>query len=439
MNNLLARLVLLLAAFAPSLAFADDAAWPQFRGPDGQGRAEATNLPLTWSETENVVWKTPLEAQGWSSPVIEGNEIWMTAATPILATEEEKKQRLASNTGNQPLLVAKELRMRAVCVDRTTGKILHDAPLMTQGEPDPVHTLNSFASPTPVIENGRLYCHFGTNGTACLDTQSLEVVWTNRELQINHENGPGSSPVLHGDLLYIHFDGSDQQYVVALDKRTGEVVWKTDRSGKMDENPQLKKAYGTPLVVAIDGQEQLISPGSDWLYSYDLKSGRELWKLNYGVLGFSIVPRPVTGHGMIYMCTSFMKSELLAVQYADVAEPKIAWRFNRQAPQQPSPLLVGDELYLAGDRGVATCLDAKTGEVLWSQRLGGNYSASPLFADGKIYFSSREGVTTVIQPGRTYQELAVNKLDGQIMASLAAVDQALYIRTDKALYRIEKK
>jgi outer membrane protein assembly factor BamB len=288
-----------------------------------------------------------------------------------------------------------------------------------------------------VIEEGKLYCHFGAYGTACLDTATQRVLWINRDTVINHENGPGSSPTLSGDVLIFHCDGSDQQYVIALDKRTGKPAWRTDRTGKMNENPQLKKSYGTPLVLEVGGQPQLISPGADWLYAYEPKSGRELWKLPYETLGFSISPRPVAGHGMIFMSTSFMQAEILAIKHDGQSPPSIAWRFGKQAPQIPSPLLVGDEIYLVSDKGLATCLDAHTGDVVWTERLPGNYAASPLFADGKIYFCNRDGLTTAIRPGLSYDEAGTGKLDGTILASPAAVGQALYIRTDKALYRVE--
>lgn len=436
-SHRLCRIVVIWAAWAIT-AHGED--WPQFRGADGQGHSEATDLPVRWSEQQNVIWKTPIPGLGWSSPVIEGNQIWMTAAHATEVNEQEKERRLASNTGSQPLSVCDHLSMRAVCVDRATGKLLHDIELMTKDDPDPIHTLNTFASPTPVIEGGRLYCHFGANGTACLDTTSGEVLWTNQELAINHENGAGSTPIVWGEHLIFHCDGSDVQYVVALDKQNGNVAWKTPRSGKMNDNPQLKKAYGTPLVIEVNGRPQLISPGADWLYAYDPDSGKELWKLNYGVLGFSIVPRPVAGHGMIYMCTSFMRSQLLGIGFDEGGQAKIVWRYDKQAPQQPSPLLVGDEIYIVSDKtGIAACLDAHTGEEIWRERLGGNFSASPLYADGKIYFFNREGETYVIQPGRTFKLLAENKLDGAMMASAPAVDHALYLRTDKALYRIEKR
>jgi len=436
-----ARVSLLACSIAfvipASLSSAAEAEWPQFRGPAGQGHAAATGLPSSWSEDENCVWKCPLPGKGWSSPVIAGNEIWMTTANESPITAEEKAERLQGNTGNQPLNVAGKLSLRALCVDRRSGKLVHNIELLVEPKPQPAHAMNSFASPTPVIEEGKLYCHFGAYGTACLDCGTQKILWTNRETVINHENGPGSSPVLEGDVLIFHCDGSDQQYIAALDKRTGKLAWRTDRSGEMNAEPQLKKSYGTPLVVEISGKPHLVSPAADWLYGYDPASGRELWKVPYEKLGFSISPRPVAGHGLIFMSTSFMQAELIAFKYDQPGKPEIAWRFGRQAPSIPSPLLVGDEIYIISDKGVATCLDAHKGTVHWTERLPGNYAASPLFADGKIYFANREGVTTVIAPGTSYQLLGTGQLPGQILASPIAVGQALYIRTDQALYRIE--
>lgn len=423
-----------LLVFAPMLSAAD---WPQWRGPDGQGHATAKGLPLTWSETENVVWRTEIPGRGWSSPVIDGQNIWLTTAVESEASAAEKARKLAANFAGQPLKIVGKVSLRAVCVDRSTGKLLHDIELIVAESPDPVHQLNSYASPSPVLEGGRLYAHFGTNGTACLDTQTHQVVWRNRELTLKHENGPGSTPILWGDLLIMHCDGSDKQYVAALNKATGRIAWRTDRSGEMSSDPQLKKAYGTPLTTTIRGRDVLLSPAANWLYAYDPQSGRELWRLSYGTLGFSIVPRPVVGHGMAFIGTSFMKPEILAVTLDD--RPRIAWRFAKQAPSMPSPLLVGDELYLVADKGVATCLDAKTGQVNWTERLGGNFCSSPLFADGRILMGNREGQTYVIAPGDTFQLLATNTLDGQIMATPAAVDSDLFVRTDKALYRIAAK
>jgi outer membrane protein assembly factor BamB len=424
-----------ILVFAASIVAAEPE-WPQFRGPGGQGHATASSLPTSWSESENVAWKAPLPGRGWSSPVIAGNEIWLTTAIESPVSEQEKAERVKGTTNTQPLTVSGRLSMRAVCVDRRTGRIVHDVELLTEERPQPTHTMNGFASPTPVIEEGKLYCHFGTHGTACLDTTMLKVLWANRELVLNHENGPGGSPVLWGQHLIFHCDGSDVQYIVALDKRTGRVAWKTNRSGQMNPEPQLKKAYATPLLLEVNGQPQVLSPASDWLYSYDPRTGTELWRLSYGLLGFSIVPRPVVGHGMLFMSTSFTQPQILAVTLDDQS-PKIVWRHARQAPNICSPLLVADELYLLSDKGIATCLDALTGKPLWTERLSGNYAASPILADGKIYVCSREGETTILAPGPVFRELGKGRLDGAILASPAAVESALYIRSDRALYRIE--
>ncbi len=415
--------------------------WPQWRGPGGQGHAEsAHDLPVTWSETENIVWKTPLPGRGWSSPVIGPKQIWMTTAIEREVSEEEKKARLTGNTGSQPLNVSGPVTLRAVCVDRDSGRLVHDIELFTVDTPQPIHTLNSFASPSPVLDGTRLYCHFGDFGTACVDTEKAAVAWTNRELRLNHENGPGSTPLVWKNRLIFHCDGSDVQFIVALDTTTGRELWRTNRSGKLNDNPQLKKAYGTPLVLPLGGREVLVSPGADWLYGYDPETGRELWRMSYGVLGFSIVPRPVTAHGLLYLSTSFMQPELLAVKLTGPdTPPEIVWREKKGAPNMPSPLVVGDELYMVSDKGVASCLDAKTGTPAWSERLGGNFTSSPLFADGHIYVGNRDGVTFVLEPGRTYKQLSANQLEGQIFATPAAVGRAIYLRTDKAIYRIEKK
>ena len=423
---------LILSAIISASAFA--AEWPEWRGPGGQGHASAKGLPVAWSETSSVAWKTALPGRGWSSPVIEGKQIWLTTAIETPAKPEDAARRLKKNTGDQPMTLLEKVELHAVCVDRDTGRIIHDLPLLSEDEPQWIHQLNSYASPSPVIEDGRLYCHFGTFGTACVDTAKGAPLWKNTDLHVMHENGPGSSPVLWKDLLIFHLDGSDRQSLVALDKSTGKLAWKTDRTGKMNDNPQLKKSYGTPIVIESGGKAELISPAADWLYAYDPASGRELWKLPFGRLGFSITPRPVTGHGMIFMSTGFMKPEMIAVKLG--GEHDIAWRYAKGAPTQPSPLLIGDELYFVSETGIITCLDAKTGAEIYKERLGGDYSSSPIFADGKIYIGSRTGLVTVIQPGKKFGVLGKNQLPGKIMATPAAVDGALFIRTDEALFRI---
>lgn len=433
-------------AVAMAIAYASWAAavradgWPQWRGPDGQGHAEtAHGLPVSWSETDNVAWKTPLPGRGWSSPVLDGKHVWLTTAVETAADETEKPALLAGSKNSQPVEVARAVTMRAIAIARETGRIVHDIELFTVEQPQPIHKLNSFASPSPVLSGDRLFCHFGDYGTACIDTSTAAVLWVNRDLRLDHMNGPGSTPVVWHDRLVIPCDGSDVQYIAALDTATGTVAWKTPRSGTLNDNPDLKKAYGTPLVLPLDGREVVVSPGADWVYGYDPATGEELWRLAYGVLGFSIVPRPVAAHGLVFMSTSFAKPEVLAVRPGGhECKPEIVWRQPRGAPSMPSPLVVGDELYVVSDKGIATCLDAKTGDVIWSERLGGNFSSSPLFADGRIYVGNRDGATFVIKPERTFELVATNQLDGQIFATPAAVGRAIYLRTDEALYRLEQ-
>ena len=415
--------------------------WNQWRGPAGQGHAPAAkDLPRVWSESENVAWKTPVEGKGWSSPVLADGRLWLTTAVETPLSEAEKAERLANVENSSSLQVSGPVSLRAVCLDADTGKVLHDIELFRQSQPDPIHSLNSYASPSPILDGGRLYCHFGTNGTACVDAATGAILWTHTLQKIKHENGAGGTPVLFENRLIFDCDGSDQQYIIALDAATGAVAWKTERSGERNPEPQLKKAYGTPIVAEIGGRPVLLSTGADWLYAYDPTDGRELWKQAYGVLGFSIVPRPIVGHGMAYISTSFMQPELLAVKLpSGDALPEIAWRVKKSVPNIPSPILVGDEIVMVSDKGVATCLDADSGEVRFSERLGGNFCSSPLYADGRIWVGNREGQTFILTPGKEFHIEATNQLDGEIMATPIAVGPALFLRTDKAVYRIEQR
>jgi len=424
-----ALMVSLAAAGAPA------AEWPQWRGPDGQGHADDTPLRTAWSETEGVAWKTSLPGRGWSSPVVAGGRVWLTTAVERRPTDEQRRARLAGRAPGEPLDVAGAVTLHALCVDAVTGRLLHDVELFVVADPQPIHALNSYASPSPVLADGRLYCHFGDFGTCCVDTASATVVWRSREVRLDHENGPGSTPVAWRDRLIVHCDGKDRQEVVAFDTATGAIAWRTSRSGAMRDDPQLRKAYGTPLIVTEGGDDIVVSPGADWLYGYDPASGRERWRLAYGVLGFSTVPRPVAAHGLLYVITGYMQPELLALKPGSAA-PEILWRVKKGVPTIPSPLVVGDELVMVSDKGIATCVDARSGEPLWSERLGGNVCASPLLAGGKILVCNREGQSFVLQPGRAFSLVATNVLDGRIFATPAVVDGAIYLRTDTALYRI---
>ena len=390
--------------------------WPQFRGPDGQGHSDATGLPQTWSETQNVKWKTAIPGEGWSSPVVLGSQVW-------LATALEDGKSLC-----------------AVCVDRDTGKLVHSVEVFHVAAPAPKHALNSHASPTPVIEQGRVYFFFGMYGAACLNTDTGKIIWKNTELKHDHgQNGPGSTPVLYGGLLFLNCDGTELRYVAALDTLTGKLVWKTPRSNQINKSPELRKAYATPLIINVNGRDQLISPGAFRVNAYEPGTGRELWFCD--LPGFSNVPRPVFGHGLVYVCTGYMSSELFAIRPSgtgDISQTHVAWKTRKQVSFKPSPLLVGDQLYLVSDSGIASCLNAKTGEPIWSERLDGEYSASPIVADGAIYFFSQQGQTTVIKPDTKLNVVATNTLAAGFMASPAVAGKALFLRTKTHLYRLEK-
>jgi outer membrane protein assembly factor BamB len=396
MNTLL---LLLLAALLP----ASD--WPQFRGPTGQGHSDERGLPLQWSETRNVKWKVAIPGKGWSSPVIQGDKIWLTTAT------EEGKS------------------LRAVSVDRNSGAILQNVEVFRLKSAKLTNSKNSFASPTPIVDGDRVYVHFGAYGTACI-TQSGELVWKTKLEYDNGQHGTGGSPTLYEDLLIISCDGNDVQFVVALDKLTGKVRWKKAREGY--------QAYTTPLVISLPTGDQLISPGAFRAVAYEPRTGKELWQVRYGE-GFSNVPRPVYGDGLVFICTGFQQASLLAVHpdgKGDVTRSKVEWKLDRGVPLTPSPLLVGNELYLVSDNGIATCVDAKTGKEYWRARVGGNHSASPVFADGRIYFLSEEGESVVIAPGQQLKHLATNQLDGRTLASMAVSGGSIFIRSETHLYRI---
>lgn len=436
--------IIILGAFLQDLKAAD---WPQWRGKDGQGHAEGSGYPVTWSDTEGVKWKTDLPGRGWSSPIIVGQQVWLTTAIEVPIDPAKEQERLKSNTSDQPLTLLEAVKFHALCLDRESGKLVKEVELHIEKDPQWVHKLNSYASCTPVADEGKLFCHFGTFGTFCVDMTRGVLLWKNTELKLMHENGPGSSPVVWQDKVIFHGDGSDVQFVAALDKQTGKLAWKTNRTGEMHSNPQLKKSYATPLILEMDGKPVLFSQGANWLYGYNPADGKELWKVSYGTLGFSLSARPVAGNGMFFMSTGFMKPQMMAVKYAGMGTPEVAWTFAKSAPTMPSPLLVGKELYFVNDGGIFVCLDAATGEERYRERLaettgakrmGGTYNASPVLADGHIYVFNREGVTHVIEPGTTYRKLADNKISGQIMASPAAVDGEFFLRTDTALMRIGK-
>jgi outer membrane protein assembly factor BamB len=382
--------------------------WPAFRGPGGQGHSAERGLALEWSESRNVAWKTPVAGLGWSSPVVAGGRVWMTTAT---------EQRGIS--------------LRALAFDVASGReIINVEVFHIPSYRREINPKNSWASPTPVIEGDRVYVHFGADGTAALSNTGA-ILWKAR-FDYQSQHGAGGSPIVYGDLLILNCDGSDVAFVIALDKNTGKVKWKTNRGFPADQ------AYTTPLVIRVAERDQLISVGAFRTRAYDPLTGKEIWRVRYDE-GFSNVPRPVFAHGLVYIATGFQQPSLLAVRpdgTGDVTKTHITWELKRGAPLTPSPLAVGDELYIVNDGGIATCLDARTGTLIWQQRLGGTYSASPVFADGRIYFLAEQGVTTVIAPGKEFRRLATNTLDGGLLASMAVSGGSLFLRTDSHLYRI---
>ncbi len=401
-----------------------EAQWLQFRGSAGTGLSDTQGLPLTWGESQHVKWKTAVHGRAWSSPVVLDNRVWLTTAT---------------QDGRALYVVA---------VDRDSGTIVHDLKLFDVDTPQFAHSFNTYASPTPVAEPGRVCVTFGAPGTACLDPTTAKVLWTRRDLECNHYRGAGSSPIFFEDLLIMHMDGSDVQYVIALDKKTGKTVWKTDRSidfqdlgpdGKPQAEGDMRKAFATPHITTVNGAPVLISSGAKATYGYDPRTGKELWRVEERN-NHSASTRPVVGHGLIFFTSGFPKAHLLAVRpdgRGHVTSSHIAWSTSRSVPSKPSLLLVDDLIFMITDAGVASCLEAATGTLVWTARVGGTYSASPIAADGRVYFFDEDGKTTVIAAAREYKVLAENTLGDGFMASPAVAGKALFLRSRSHLYRIE--
>ena len=429
MGRLPRLLPVLAAALAVSSVRAD---WPDYRGRFGDGHVSApgdtkpVGLPLTWSETENIKWKTEIPHRGWSTPVVLGQQVWLTTATP---------------EGNDSF---------ALALDKESGKILFSEKLFHTDAPEPLGNgskMNCYATPSPVIEPGRVYVHFGSAGTACLDAQTGKVVWRRTDLRCRHYRGASSSPVIFEQLLILTFDGADLQYLVALDKKTGQTVWKTDRSvawndenetNQMVKDGDRRKSHGTPLLATVGGQPQLISVGAKASYGYDPRNGKELWRVEYN--DWSSAPRPLFDRGVAYIVTGLTKKELWAVRadgHGNVTDTHVLWKLNTRVGKYASPLLIDGMIYTAADESFVSGVDAATGKMVWTERIGGQYDASPIYGDGRIYLFSQDGTTTVIKPGNKLEVLATNKLDAGFMACPAVDGRALYLRTKTHLYRVE--
>jgi len=393
-------------------------AWPQMRGPTAQGYATATGLPVHWSESEHIAWKTALPGEGWSSPVVSGDAIWVTTAL---------------DDGRS---------LHAIKVDLGSGKILLDVEVFTNDVVPPKHDRNSYASPSPVLDGERVYVHFGSMGTACLATSDGKKIWENRSLKVKFQVGAGGSPTLYHDRLLITCDGVDDQYEVALDAKTGKQLWRVERSAVarlQKVSPSSRKCFGTPIELSIDGTDQSITAAAERLYAYDPMSGTERWHVDYR--GYSNAAIPVTDGTMMILCTGFDSSQAMGITLGhlsgDVTASHVAWTVKLPGWSQASPLLIDGRVYIVNDSGILNCLDEKSGSVLWKQRIGADFAASPIYADGRIYFFDARGKATLITPGSAYTEIATNQLGDGCMASPAVVGQSLIVRSKTSLYRIK--
>ena len=391
--------------------------WPQFRGPAGDGISDAINVPIEWSATEHVAWKQPIPGVGWSSPVLSKGKLYLTTAV-----EHDKDP----------------VSLRTLCIDERDGKILWDIEVLKPAASvaEQKHTKNSVASPTPIVDGDRIYVHFGHMGTAALDLDG-KGLWRQTDLTYRPQHGNGGSPVLADGALVFSCDGLKDPFVAAIEASSGDIRWRTPRN----TNAKKTFSFSTPTVITVDGVRQIVSPGSGFVGAYDPKDGREIWRVRYGE-GYSVVPCPVFTHGLLFVASGYERPVLSAIDpkgaQGDVTEKNIVWSHEKGAPLTPSVLVVGDELYFVSDNGVATCLDAESGKVNWTKRLGGDFSASPVLAEGRIYFQNEAGVTTVVKADKTFESLATNDLGERTLASPAVTDNAIFLRTESNLWRIEK-
>ncbi|MEO8270344.1 MAG: PQQ-binding-like beta-propeller repeat protein [Aureliella sp.] len=413
--------------------------WWQFRGPNS-GHSVVQGLPLEWdSFFREPKWKTLIPGKGWSSPVVVGDRVWLTSAEQVALQNSAVGDKLAELPfGAYDLVTDASVKLFAIELNAQTGELMRRIDLFERQAPDPIHAMNSYASPTPATDGERLYCHFGALGTACVEIASGGVLWR-QELVVDEITGPAASPVLWNNQLILACDGADQQYLIALDKFTGEPNWKVERPEITVIDATWRRAFSSPLIVDSGERVQLISMSAQWLISINPDDGSLWWRAKVGS-GYSAVPTPVHAGGRVFVCTGFPKAELVAVDIGgsgDVSDSAIAWRHVRQVPEISSPIEIDGDLYFASSQGVISCLDAATGELYWQKRVGGNFAASPLFADGSIYFSNSAGVTTVIQPGHDYVELARNELFGETYASPAIYGNRILLRTNPYLFCLE--
>lgn len=390
--------------------------WNQFRGPEQNGHSKA-NLPVEWSPTKNVAWKVPVPGKGWSSPVVQNGLIYLTTAVP---------------RGDGPKA---DQSLRVLALDGTNGGTIWDREVRMQiGSKAPnIHSKNSHASPTAVIDGDTVYAHFGHMGTYALSAMDGSILWKNELLGYVPVHGNGGSPMLVEGRLIFSIDGTDRQEVVALNSKTGQIVWRTPRNAIPDK----AFSFNTPLLIDAAGRKQLISVGSDVVMSINPADGSELWRVRFK--GYSVVPRPVYAEGLLFVTTCYDKSTLIAIRpdgKGDVTTSHVAWKVEKNVPNNPGVVVVDGLLYMVSDTGIASCLDARTGSAIWSERVTDKYTSAILHAPGRVYLQSEDGTGTVLKTGRTFETIAINKLGERTLASYAVIGSDLLIRTDKHLYRI---
>ena len=391
--------------------------WPRFRGPSADGIHELAELPTQWSEDKNVIWKSETPGKGHSSPVIWGDQIWMGTAL---------------NDGHD---------LHALCFNRK-GELLYNVKLFHVEKLEASNTLNSFASPTPVIEEGTVYLYFGTYGVAAIHTDSGKNKWTRQDINLNHQEGPGSSPILYNNLLIFHCDGYDVQHITALDTASGEEVWKTTRSLDLSGvGNHARKAFVTPVVRRVNNKDLLISPAAQGCYAYDPNTGKEVWRISY--YGFSAVPQPVFEGDTAFIVTDFGRPQIWAIDISGkgvLGDDDVKWKYTTTCPSTPSLIVKDGLLYFVADKtGVASCIKTENAELVWRDRIGGSFSTSPVATDKHIYFFDRSGTTTVLELGNEYKVISRNELSSGCMASPAIADNRLFIRTATHLYCLGRK
>ena len=396
--------------------------WTHFRGSLMNGHAEVKGAPVHWSEDLNIVWKNAVKGSGWSSPVIYNDQVWLTSA---------------SEDGRE---------FYTLCYDLNTGHLLDDKIIFRHKEPQRINRLNSYATPTPCIEENFVYVHYGTFGTACIDTRNFEIVWKREDLKCDHMQGPASSPIINDNTVFIHLEGVENPYVVALDKRTGKTIWKSVRPAEIYDplEPVYRKSYQTPIVIKAAGRELLISNSSYMCFAHDVKTGEVIWTFEYGY--DSTVSQPLFWNGLVFVNSGWIKIDnrpYFTRQYAvdpegrgDITGTHVKWVYEDDVPQLSTPVIVDGNMYMIHDRGMLTCLDALEGRPLWKEKLKGNYNSSPVFAAGYIYFFSVKGDCTIIKPGGTFQKVAENSIGEMVKTVPAFVNGDMVLRTDQNLYLI---